>query len=70
MASQMGMGRYQWALFFLCGFGYVCYAPLLWSSPDNQILPRSRLGSSWRFGRLGDTAGTGCWRYVDHLQPC
>ena len=27
MASQMGMGRYQWALFFLCGFGYVHFAP-------------------------------------------
>lgn len=29
VCSEMGMGRYQWYLFFLCGFGY--FLDLCWA---------------------------------------
>jgi len=35
--AQQGMGRYQWMVFFLCGFGY--FLDLLWAQAFGLILP-------------------------------
>lgn len=33
----MGMGRYQWCIFFLCGFGY--FLDLCWAQAGGLVAP-------------------------------
>lgn len=35
--SSMGMGRYQWFIFFLCGFGY--FLDLCWAQAGGLVGP-------------------------------
>jgi len=36
--QAIGMGRYQWALFVLCGYGWMCDQVPLLSSNDHPVL--------------------------------
>jgi hypothetical protein len=48
--SDMGMGRYQWCIFFLCGFGEYLSSPAPRYGADERLLPRSVLGTGIRAG--------------------
>lgn len=37
LGSAMGMGRYQWFIFFLCGFGY--FLDLCWAQAGGLVGP-------------------------------
>ncbi len=61
-----GMGKYQWYIFFLCGFGYLI--DLLYAQAFGKELPmvfsfRTTLTRHYRPSRAGDPAGIWIWRY-------
>lgn len=59
LASQ-GMGKYQWMIFFLCGFGY--FLDLLWAQAFGLILAsiQQEFGfSDGELGNLGTAFGAG-----------
>lgn len=58
--SSQGMGRYQWMIFFLCGFGYLL--DLLWAQAFGLILPsvQQEFGfDSTQSGNLGTAFSAG-----------
>ncbi|KAL9624815.1 MAG: hypothetical protein Q9160_000861 [Pyrenula sp. 1 TL-2023] len=58
--NAMGMGKYQWRLFFLCGFGYML--DLLWAQAFGLITPRlqQELGfSDPEIGNIGSSFSAG-----------
>lgn len=67
LASQ-GMGRYQWMIFLLCGFGY--FLDLLWAQAFGLILASIQQEFGFSDGELGNlgtafgaglTAGAAFW---------
>ena len=66
--ESQGMGRYQWMIFFLCGFGY--FLDLLWAQAfglvatplENELgFPTDQLGNIFTSFSAGLTAGAFVW---------